>query len=165
MCQRDEKAGNSYPQFVFKGIIYNIIGFCEQSCDVASINGERRISQPFEDRLVNFRSSRIHTKSLQPFSCLPECFQLLLKECAVISLARTVTLRRRGAFCRERLRTLIPQGLNDLFFYATTQFEDQKRVLVETFCQQVIDGGNMFAGVGPIGAGAICNQVFYCCGE
>ena len=49
----------------------------------------------------------------------------------------------------------MPEDFDDLLFGAAAQLEDQEGVLVEALGQEVVDGGDMLAGIGPVGAGAI----------
>src|SRR5437763_10596727 len=67
------------------------------------------------------------------------------------SIHRALTGQRFGSFFSE--------DLDNLFFCTTTELENKKRVLVETLCQNIVDGGYVLAGVGPVGAGAVGFQI------
>jgi hypothetical protein len=105
--------------------------------------------------------ARTDGERLQFFAYLPEGVQVIFE--AQRSLAHRCTglpgwqtirlfiLQRRGAFLSE--------DLDDLLFCTPAQFEDQKRIFVEALGQDIIDGSDMLARIGPIRARAVCDQV------
>ena len=64
-----------------------------------------------------------------------------------------------------RVRLSLTQETDHFLPAHSAQFEDQERVAVELLAQQIVDRGDVFAGIRPVRARTFCFQVLQLLGK
>src|SRR5258708_12322130 len=98
-----------------------------------ALDRERRISQPFKNRLVHLRGSGIYGKAVQSLSLLPKRVQVVFEQETFVSLVIIIAGRTRGAFNRPPFDPPLPAPLSIPFLFSPTHLDNHKRIATKTF--------------------------------